>query len=161
MTCNGSEPPQPSGDRPAQAAPTPQVAAVATPLTVNVPLPPVTPVPPAPVIPAVDPQPEPAPLKPTGIERVFRNLSYDRMVDVAFADDGTNRAFLALQPGQIILFDSSAEGARPQEFLDIRQKVNDRGNEEGLLGLDLDPEFSANGYFYVYYSASDPSVPTI
>ena len=83
-------------------------------------------------------------------------MSHERMVDIAFTDDGTNRAFLALQPGQIMMFDYSAEGTRSQEFLDIRQKVNDRGNEEGLLGLDLDPDFSANGYFYVYYSASDP-----
>jgi glucose/arabinose dehydrogenase len=111
-------------------------------------------VPPAPVIPVASP--EPTPLQATGIERVFRNLSHERMVDIAFTDDGTNRAFLALQPGQIMMFDYSAEGTRSQEFLDIRQKVNDRGNEEGLLGLDLDPDFSANGYFYVYYSASDP-----
>ncbi len=43
-----------------------------------------------------------------------------------------------------------------REFLDIRDRVSDRGNEEGLLGLALDPDFSSNGHFFVYYTASDP-----
>ena len=40
------------------------------------------------------------------------------------------------------------------EFLDIRDRVSNRGSEEGLLGLALDPQ--SDGYFYVYYSAADP-----
>ena len=42
------------------------------------------------------------------------------------------------------------------EFLDITDRVNDRGNEEGLLGLALHPDFDSNGEFYVYYTASSP-----
>jgi glucose/arabinose dehydrogenase len=34
--------------------------------------------------------------------------------------------------------------------------VNREGNEEGLLGLAFDPDYSRNGYFYVYYSAAGP-----
>ena len=34
--------------------------------------------------------------------------------------------------------------------------MNDRGREEGLLGLALDPDFESSGYFYVYYTASGP-----
>ena len=41
-------------------------------------------------------------------------------------------------------------------FLDISERVSDRGNEEGLLGLAFDSEFNENGYFYVYYSAANP-----
>ena len=40
--------------------------------------------------------------------------------------------------------------------MDIRSRVGDRGNEEGLLGLALDRDFSANGFFYSYYSAASP-----
>ncbi|MFQ6029822.1 MAG: PQQ-dependent sugar dehydrogenase, partial [Dehalococcoidia bacterium] len=41
-------------------------------------------------------------------------------------------------------------------FLDIRRQVDDGGNEEGLLGLAFDPNFSSNGFFYVYYTAASP-----
>ena len=40
--------------------------------------------------------------------------------------------------------------------MDIRERVSDRGNEEGLLGLAFDPAYESNGYFYVYYSAANP-----
>ncbi|MCE2463071.1 MAG: PQQ-dependent sugar dehydrogenase, partial [Dehalococcoidia bacterium] len=35
-------------------------------------------------------------------------------------------------------------------------RVNEDGNEEGLLGLAFDPDYKYNGYFYVYYSAASP-----
>ena len=40
--------------------------------------------------------------------------------------------------------------------MDIRSRVGDRGTEEGLLELALDRDFSANGFFYSYYSAASP-----
>ena len=40
------------------------------------------------------------------------------------------------------------------EFLDIRDRVSNRGSEEGLLGLAIDPH--KDGQFYVYYSAANP-----
>ena len=91
-----------------------------------------------------------------GVEQVYTEISFTRMVALAFADDGSNRAFLVLQPGRIMEFDASDEASEAREFLDIRDRVDDRGNEEGLLGLALDPAFQSNGHFYVYYTASDP-----
>jgi glucose/arabinose dehydrogenase len=41
-------------------------------------------------------------------------------------------------------------------FLDITDRVNRGGDEEGLLGLAFDPAYQQNGYFYVYYSAANP-----
>ena len=43
-------------------------------------------------------------------------------------------------------------------FLDIRERVSDAGNEEGLpaLAFDSDFDFDSNGRFYVYYSAAQP-----
>jgi glucose/arabinose dehydrogenase len=90
------------------------------------------------------------------VEQVYPKISFARMVALAFADDGSSRAFLVLQPGRVMEFDASDEASEAQDFLDIRDRVNDRGNEEGLLGLALDPEFQRNGHFYVYYTASDP-----
>ena len=34
--------------------------------------------------------------------------------------------------------------------------MSTQGFEEGLLGLAFDPDYSDNGYFYVYYSAANP-----
>lgn len=59
------------------------------------------------------------------------------------------------QAGRILVFDGAASG-EAGDFLDLRDRVSDRGWEEGLLGLALAPDFAASGHFYVYYSASGP-----
>ena len=78
------------------------------------------------------------------------------MVHLTYPDDGTDRLFIVLQPGRILLFPREDATGTAEVFLDIRRRVNDRGNEEGLLGLAFDPDYRSNGYFYVYYSASGP-----
>ena len=50
--------------------------------------------------------------------------------------------------------DQAVESA--EVFLDVREQVNDRGNEEGLLGLAFDPAYRSNGHLFVYYSADSP-----
>ncbi len=93
------------------------------------------------------------PLRELNIERVFSNLSFDRPVALIFPDDGADRGFVVEQAGRIIVL-AGEDDARP--FLNIRDRVNDRGNEEGLLGLAFDPDFADNGHFYVYYTAGGP-----
>ena len=90
------------------------------------------------------------------VERAFPNLSFKRMVGMAYPDDGSDRLFVLLQPGVIMTFANDQNVETANVFLDIRERVSDRGNEEGLLGLAFDPDFRANGYFYVYYSAANP-----
>lgn len=96
------------------------------------------------------------PLRPLEIERAFPAIGFQRMVDMAFPDDGSNLVFLVLQPGRIVVFPNDQAAPVAREFLDIRDRVNNHGNEEGLLGLAFDPDFSSNGHFFVYYTASDP-----
>lgn len=96
------------------------------------------------------------PLEKMQVERVFPNLSFKRMVGMAYAEDGSDRLFVVLQRGVIVAFANEQDVEDAEVFLDIEERVSDRGNEEGLLGLAFDPEFNANGYFYVYYSAADP-----
>ena len=69
---------------------------------------------------------------------------------------GGGRLYLVLQPGLIVSFEDRQDVEALGIFLDIRERVNDQGNEEGLLGLAFDPGYESNGYFYVYYSASRP-----
>ncbi len=111
-----------------------------------------------PAPPSSAPEPAPAvPKKPAfTVEPAFPNISFPRMVHLTYPDDGTERLFLTLQPGRVMVLRNEPNASSPKTFLDIRSRVNDRGNEEGLLGLAFDPQYRSNGYFYVYYSASPP-----
>ncbi len=90
------------------------------------------------------------------VENAFPRFSFDRMVYLAHPNGLPERLYLVLQPGRIMVFDNVPAPSSPQTFLDIRDRVSDRGNEEGLLGLAFDPDYEDNGYFYVYYSAASP-----
>ena len=98
----------------------------------------------------------PSPLAEMAVERMFPRLSFDRMVHLTHPGDGTGRLFLVLQPGRVMVFDNDQGVGSTETFMDIRNRVSDRGNEEGLLGLAFDPEYASNGYFYAYYSAANP-----
>jgi glucose/arabinose dehydrogenase len=86
----------------------------------------------------------------------FPGLSFTRPVDFQHAGDSSNRVFVVEQPGTIAVFANDPATKTKQVFLDIRNKVEDNGNEEGLLGLAFHPNYKSNGYFYVNYTASNP-----
>ena len=99
------------------------------------------------------------PLEEMDVERVFPALSFGRMTFLTHAGDNSHRLFLTLQPGRVMVFPDDPALNRASDFrafLDIRERVSDRGNEEGLLSLAFDPDYATNGYFYVYYSAAQP-----
>ena len=96
------------------------------------------------------------PLARMKVVRAFPLLSFRRIVYLTYPDDGTDRLFLALQPGQVLVFPDGQGVSLTTTFLDIVARVNDAGNEEGLLGLAFDPNYAVNDHFYVYYSASAP-----
>ncbi|HRD67364.1 MAG TPA: PQQ-dependent sugar dehydrogenase [Candidatus Competibacter sp.] len=70
-------------------------------------------------------------------------------VAVAQAGDGSRRLFVALQSGQIVIFDG--ERVLPTPFLDIRDRVTS-GGERGLLGIAFHPDFARNRFFFVNYT---------
>ncbi|HET7179897.1 MAG TPA: PQQ-dependent sugar dehydrogenase, partial [Chryseosolibacter sp.] len=86
----------------------------------------------------------------------FPNLSFTRPVDLQHPGDNTDRIFVVEQAGAISVFPNKEEVSEKKTFLDIREKVDDAGNEEGLLGLAFHPDYKTNGYFYVNYTASNP-----
>ena len=96
---------------------------------------------------------------PAGYKAVpaFPNLSFNRPVDLQHPPDNTNRIFVVEQAGVISVFANDAQTTAKKTFLDIRDKVDDQGNEEGLLGLAFHPDFKSNGYVYVNYTASNPN----
>jgi len=88
------------------------------------------------------------------LQDVFPSLRFTRPLDFQQPNDTTNRVFVVEQEGRIHIIHLS--DSTRTEFLNITDRVNDTGNEEGLLGLAFHPQFSSNGYFYVNYSASSP-----
>lgn len=90
-----------------------------------------------------------------GLERVFPELRFVKPVLLTNAGDGSDRIFIVEQGGIIRVFPNSEFASSGRVFLDISDRVNDVGNEQGLLGLAFDPDYATNGYFYVYYTAVD------
>ena len=84
------------------------------------------------------------------LENGFPGLSFNRPVDFQHVDDGSDRLFIVEQRGVIYTVDSSR--AIKSVFMDIQDRVNDSGNEEGLLGLAFHPNYAENGLFFVNYT---------
>ena len=74
----------------------------------------------------------------------------NRPVDVQSAFDGSGRLFIIEKNGAIRIYENGQLLEQP--FLDIEERVNDDGNEMGLLGLAFHPNYERNGYFYVNYT---------
>jgi len=64
----------------------------------------------------------------------------------------TERLFIVQQSGVILILDLGTDTLLPTPFLDIDSLVVS-GGEQGLLGLAFHPNYSTNGYFYVYHSS--------
>jgi uncharacterized repeat protein (TIGR03806 family) len=93
--------------------------------------------------------PNPMPLT---VEVAYPHLSFQRPLELTYAEDGSNRVYVVEQRGNIFVFENIPEVRAPHLFLDIQEVVSRDGNEEGLLGLAFHPNYRENGEFYVYYS---------
>jgi len=96
-----------------------------------------------------------------GMERSFQaanafpGLSFQRPLGFYVPDDGSKRIFIVEQAGKILtIYPDSGSGL----FLDIQDRVDDSGNEMGLLGLAFHPDFSGNGLFYLNYTGPEGTV---
>lgn len=83
--------------------------------------------------------------------RVIAN-GLNRPVDIQSARDGSGRLFIIEKYGAIRIFQDGQLLREP--FLNISDRVNDGGNEMGLLGLAFHPNYKQNGYFYVNYTGA-------
>ncbi len=62
--------------------------------------------------------------------------------------------------GEVLLYKNGKEGVKQALFLNVYHKTNTPGvnAEEGLLGIQKDPDFAKNKYVYIFYSPIDTSV---
>lgn len=81
-----------------------------------------------------------------------------RPVAIANAGDGSGRLFFVQQGGQILVYDGTQVLSTP--FLDVSTLITCCG-ERGLLGLAFHPNYSSNGYFYIFYTDATDGALTI
>ncbi|MFM9963253.1 MAG: PQQ-dependent sugar dehydrogenase [Planctomycetaceae bacterium] len=105
--------------------------------------------------PAADP-PQPMPDAPLAVKavRAFPELKFNRPVLLTNAGDGSNRIFVAQQPGKIFVFPNKPDVEEADLFLDWEKKTIYKNEEfeEGVLGLAFHPKFKTNGEFFMYYT---------
>ncbi len=135
------------------AAPPAATAVAATPTPVptsTAPTPAPTPAPTAGPAPGPTPRAAQAPAPPAEVLFVDAPLgrSFDRPTDARAYPGG--RVLIAEQSGLVLALDAGGGGGHV--FLDLRRQVSRDGNEEGLLGLAVDPDVAATGWIYAYYS---------
>ncbi len=92
--------------------------------------------------PSVDP-------RPVGVEPMM-DVTLTRPVDVFLA--AGDRALYVVDQSGVIL---RVTGGAAETYLDLRDRVNAAGSEEGLLSAQLDPDV-ANNHLWAYYSAANP-----
>ncbi len=84
----------------------------------------------------------------------------DRMTNLVELP-GARRMIVTLQEGEILSFENDSAASTTSTVLDWRSRTSTAGNEEGLLGFALDPQFTTNSYLYIYYSAAGGARRTV
>lgn len=89
--------------------------------------------------------------------RVWPRAELVRPTQIVARPDRPDRLFVLEQKGRIVELDfANPDLTQPRGFMDLRDRVNFGGNEEGLLSLAFHPKITENGRFYLYYTASKP-----
>ncbi|MEX2080731.1 MAG: PQQ-dependent sugar dehydrogenase [Dehalococcoidia bacterium] len=90
-------------------------------------------------------------------EVAFAGLQVERPIELVEVP-GQGLLLLALQDGVVLAFEKQGDGSDAWTALDWSGRVSRDGNEEGLLGMVLDPGFEGiegNGYVYLNYSVAE------
>jgi glucose/arabinose dehydrogenase len=87
-------------------------------------------------------------IQPIAFQPALGGRTFDEPVELVPYPGG--RFLVAEQGGAIRLVD--AGGAGDQTLLDLSANVRRSGSEEGMLSVQLDPAFAANGRMWTYYS---------
>ena len=84
----------------------------------------------------------------------------ERPTAIAAPDDGTGRLFITEKPGRVRVYDPDS-GLADEPLLDITDAVDSSGNERGLLGIALPPDFAESQELYLAYTALPDGAVTL
>lgn len=91
--------------------------------------------------------------------RIYEKLPTERPVALTIPNDGSQREFLSLQRGKILILPKDEAATEAKIFLDLSPRgmeAKDGLFEEGLNGLAFHPKFKDNGLFYLCYTMQKP-----
>ena len=92
------------------------------------------------------------------LQRIHEKLETPWPVAVIVPPDGSDREFLVLQRGQVMILPGQT-GGEAKTFLDLSPRGMEAANgkfEEGLNGFAFHPKFKNNGLFYLCYTQQKP-----
>jgi glucose/arabinose dehydrogenase len=94
-------------------------------------------------------------------KKAFPNLTFSTPIDLQSPKSGDSRLFIAEQSGKIYAFRDRGSVSTKELYLDLSGVVSQGGDEVGLLGFTFHPSYKDNGYLYVNYTVSSPSLRTV
>lgn len=77
---------------------------------------------------------------------------FERPVWAGVPNGVSGKLWIMEQAGRVWIVDAKTGEREKQPFLDIREEVLRKDNEEGLLGLAFAPDFEKSGRYYVNYT---------
>ncbi|GAA2993190.1 PQQ-dependent sugar dehydrogenase [Streptomyces fulvorobeus] len=83
-----------------------------------------------------------------------------RPTAIVAPDDGTDRLFITEKSGTVRTYHPTTGLAR-DPLLDITSAVDESGNERGLLGIAISPDFAADRSLYLAYTALPDGAVTV
>ena len=90
------------------------------------------------------------------VERVFPNLTFENLTNLVQMNDDSGGFIVTEQKGMVYYFLNNHDVEDANLLLDISDRVSNKHNEEGLLGVALSPNFKVDRALYIYYSAAKP-----
>lgn len=93
------------------------------------------------------------------LTRIYEKIETKWPIAVVIPPDGTQREFLVLQRGQVIILPKDTASAETKTFLDFSTRGMEAANgkfEEGINGFAFHPNYKDNGLFYVSYTQQKP-----
>lgn len=90
--------------------------------------------------------------QPVAAVPAYETVSLERPTEVISYPVGGYEIAIAEQAGEIL----GVREGQTTVLLDLSDRVSAAGNEEGLLSIQLDPQFSTNRHLWAYYSAAGP-----
>jgi aldose sugar dehydrogenase len=106
------------------------------------------------------PSPTPSPrLGPAVVENV-QLIASGLEVPWAVAQAPDGRLFVTERPGRVRIVRLGGGGLQAQPWANVPARANPDA-ERGLLGIALDPDFTRNGFVYLYYSYAGPGGATL
>jgi glucose/arabinose dehydrogenase len=101
--------------------------------------------------------PKEASIPKISFQRAWPGVKTRRPVQIVARPDRDDVLYIVEQLGRIRTVDGTDITSDASEMvLDIRDRVNARSNEEGLLSVAFHPKFAENNQVYCYYTAVDP-----